>query len=309
VKNSYEMVTTDIIRNDSDWLIVCIFVFLYINTLIMNECFGNKFILNGELQPSALFDNSMVYEGDSVYEVIRMVRGNPVFFDDHMERLATSVKFQHKKNLAGGPELRRVIQHLTRANKKKETNLKIVFNYNKGAEHFLVYFIEPVYPSEIQYKSGVKGILFSAERKNPESKIINHKLRSSIYHKLIVEGAYEAILVNDDNLITEGSRTNIFFLRNEILVTAPDNTILNGITRKHIFEICRENKIKVEFACVNAINIMDYDAVFMTGTTPAVLPFYCIDDIPFNVKQPLIDKLRKLYLLRAEDSIRAFRSV
>ena len=35
----------------------------------MNECSGKKFILNGELQPSELFDNSLVYEGDSVYEV------------------------------------------------------------------------------------------------------------------------------------------------------------------------------------------------------------------------------------------------
>ena len=274
----------------------------------MNECFGNKFILNGELQPAALFDNSMVYEGDSVYEVIRMVRGNPVFFHDHMERLTASARLQHKRHLVDIPELRKAIQNLTRADKKKETNLKIVFNYNKGSEHYLVYFIEPIYPSEVQYKSGVKGILFFAERKNPESKVINHKLRSSIYHKLIIEGSYEALLVNEDNLITEGSRTNIFFLRDETLVTAPDNTILNGITRKHILEICRENRIKVEFACVNAANILDYDGVFMTGTTPAVLPFYCIDDKLFNVKQPIIDKLRMLYLLRAEDSIKVFRS-
>ena len=96
----------------------------------------------------------------------------------------------------------------------------------------------------------MKGILFFAERKDPESKVINHKLRSSIYHKLIHEGGYEALLVNENNLITEGSRSNIFFLKGETLVTAPDNVILNGITRKHILEICRENKIKVEFACV-----------------------------------------------------------
>ena len=83
LKNSYEMVTTNIIRNGADCLIVCIFVYQKIS--IMNECFGKKFILNGELQPAALFDNSMIYEGDSVYEVIRMVRGNPVFFYDHMD--------------------------------------------------------------------------------------------------------------------------------------------------------------------------------------------------------------------------------
>jgi len=273
----------------------------------MNECFGKKFILNGELQPAELFDNSLVYEGDSVYEVIRMVKGNPIFFLDHMERLATSVKLQKKELLADVPKLRKDIISLTRSDKKLEANLKIVFNYNNGSTNYLIYFIEPIYPSEDQYKRGVKGILYFAERKDPESKVINHKLRSSIYHKLILEGGYEAILVNENSLVTEGSRSNIFFLKGGTLVTSPDNVILNGITRKHILEICHENDIKVEFTCVKVDDISEYDAVFMTGTSPMVLPFYCIDDKFFNVKHPLIGKLRKLYLIKADESIRLFR--
>ena len=63
----------------------------------MNECFGKKFILNGELHPSDHFDNSLVYEGDSIYEVIRMIKGNPVFFHDHMERLESSIRIQAER--------------------------------------------------------------------------------------------------------------------------------------------------------------------------------------------------------------------
>jgi len=274
----------------------------------MNECYGKKFILNGELQPAELFDNSLVYDGDSIYEVIRMARANPVFFNDHMERLATSVKLLHKKHLATIAELKRDILKLTRSDKKKETNLKIVFNYNKGAVNYLVYFIEPIYPSEKQYKTGVRGLLFFAERKDPESKVINHKLRSAIYHKLILEEGYEALLVNEKNYITEGSRSNIFFLKGDTLKTAPDNLVLNGITRKHILDICRGKKIKVILECVKADEIGEYDAVFMTGTSPAVLPFSSIDDHSFNVKPPLISILRQLYLLRADESIRLFRT-
>lgn len=274
----------------------------------MNECYGKKFILNGNLQPSEMFDNSLVYEGDSVYEVLRMIKGAPIFFPDHMQRLAMSAKLQKKKVLADIPTLRKDIISLTRSDKKRETNLKIVFNYNNGATNYLLYFIEPIYPSEAQYQKGVKGILFFAERKDPESKVINHKLRSSIYHKLIVESGYEAILVNENNLITEGSRSNIFFLKGETLVTAPDNVILNGITRKHILEICAENKIKVEFACVNVEELKQYEAVFMTGTSPMVLPFCCIDNNFFNVKVPMIDTLRKLYLRRAEETFSLFRA-
>jgi branched-chain amino acid aminotransferase len=274
----------------------------------MGECFGKKFILNGDLQPAEMFDNSLVYEGDSIYEVIRMVKGSPVFINDHMERLAASLKLQHKKQLVDIPVLKKVILNLTRADKERKANLKIVFNFNINSYNYLVYFIEPIYPSEEQYRKGVKGILYFAERKDPESKVINHKLRSSIYHKLIHESGYEALLVNGNNLITEGSRSNIFFLKDEVLVTAPDHLILNGITRKYILEICRENKIRVEFACVNVKNISDYDAVFMTGTSPVVLPFNCIGDKFFNVKLPLIDHLRKLYIKKAEKSILQFRS-
>jgi branched-chain amino acid aminotransferase len=273
----------------------------------MNECYGKKFILNGDLQPAEVFDNTMVYEGDSIYEVIRMIKGNPVFFHDHMARLATSVKLKSKEPLTDIPSLRKDITCLIRSDRKKEANVKIVFNYNNGIGNYLVYFIEPIYPSPDQYKKGVKGILYYAERKDPESKVINHKLRSSIYHKLIHESGYEAILVNENNLITEGSRSNIFFLRGDTLVTAPDNMILSGITRKYILELCRENQIKVEFACVRAEEISWYDAVFMTGTSPMVLPFYCIDKVSFNVGSPIVEKLRKLYTLKAEESIRLFR--
>lgn len=274
----------------------------------MNECFGKKFILNGILQPAEMFDKSLVYEGDSVYEVLRMVKGTPVFFTDHMERLSASVKLQKKEILADITTLQKAILSLTRSHKKRESNLKIVFNYNNDAVNWLVYYIEPIYPSETQYQKGVKGILFFAERKDPESKVIDHKLRSSISHKLIQEGGYEAILVNENGLITEGSRTNIFFLKGDNLVTAPDHVILNGITRKHILEICFENKIKVELASVNAMDINDYEAIFMTGTSPVVLPFYCIGNNYFKVNLPLIERLRKLYLEKAEASVGLFRS-
>jgi branched-chain amino acid aminotransferase len=270
----------------------------------MHECAASKFLLNGEIQPSELFDKSLVYEGDSIYEVIRLVNGYPVFFNDHMERLITSVKLQKKERLADPSLLKEAIIRLTKLEKKRDTNLKIVFNYKKSVSNFLVYFIESAYPTQIQYQKGVKGILFFAERKDPESKVINHKLRSTICNKLIAESAYEAILVNEDNLVTEGSRTNIFFLKNDSLITAPDNMVLNGITRKHILQICVENKIQVNFDCVKANGIKDYDAVFMTGTSPMVLPFSSIEEIYFNVRIPLIEKLRKLYMKKAQESIK-----
>lgn len=272
----------------------------------MNECYGRKFVLNGQIQPSEIFDNSLVYDGDSIYEVIRMIKGTPVFFHDHMERLESSAKLQRKKMLADEAVLRRDVLNLVKTEKKKDINLKIVFNYNRDSFNYLVYFIEPIYPSDEQYRKGVRGILFYAERKNPESKVINHKLRSSIYHKLILEGGYEALLVNEQNCITEGSRSNIFFLKGDSLVTAPDDKILSGITRKYIIEICRDINIRIDYRCVPADSLKNYDAVFMTGTSPMVLQFCCINDVNFKVPSPLIEKLRTLYVEKAMDSVLKF---
>jgi branched-chain amino acid aminotransferase len=273
----------------------------------MNECFGKKLILNGKSESADMFDNSLVYEGDSIYEVIRMVKGSPVFFYDHMERLATSVSLQKKKMLADADSLKKDIIRLSKSEKRKDINLKIVFNYNKGEENYLIYFIEPIYPTEDQYRNGVKGILFYAERKDPESKVINHKLRSSIFHKLILEGGYEAILVNENGEITEGSRSNIFFLKNDVLYTAPDNMVLGGITRKHILDICAEHNIAVKMVCLKVSKLSEYEAVFMTGTSPMVLAFNSIDGKNFKVRVPVIDKLRQLYIARSEESIAGFR--
>jgi len=273
---------------------------------IMIECFGKKFILNGELQPSELFDNSMVYEGESVYEVLRIIKGYPVFFYDHMERLEASVGFQNKTILADSVRLRQDIMKLLKTDKRREINLKLVFNYNEGKTSYIIYFIEPIYPTEEQYRKGVKGILFHAERKDPESKVINHKLRSSIYNKLLLEGGYEALLVNEKSCITEGSRSNIFFVRGATLFTAPDNFVLNGITRKYILAICRENGIRVEFTSVAVSDLPSFDGIFMTGTSPMVLPFCCIGNNRFNVSLPVISRLRELYRKKAEESIRLF---
>lgn len=290
---------------NAEWLIVCIFV---AKIVVMNECFGKRFIINGELETSENFDNSLVYEGESVYEVIRIAKGSPEFFYDHMERLVSSVKLQHRKMLADPVTLKKDIINLIRSDRKKDVNLKIVFNYHGDSQNYLVYFIESIYPSENQYKNGVKGILFYAERKDPESKVINHKLRSSIYHKLILDGAYEALLVNEKGQITEGSRSNIFFCKNDTLVTAPDSMVLSGITRKYLLQICTENNIKVRKACVKADELSEYDAVFMTGTSPRVIPFSCIDENIFKVRVPYIENLRKLYIQKAEESIARFRT-
>lgn len=273
----------------------------------MSECAEKQFILNGNLTSSDQFDDLLVYKGNSIYEVIRTINGIPLFFKDHMERLKISISLQAKQELADTDTLRQNIIHLTEKISAPEKNLKIVFNYNNKIENYLIYFIESVYPSEKQYKSGVKAILFNAERRDPESKVINNELRTEISRQLKENNAYEALLVNKENQITEGSRSNIFFIKDDLLVTAPESVILKGITRKYLLQICNENNIRVEQRCVDAERISGYNAVFMTGTSPMVLPFCCIDEVRFSTHHPLMKTMRELYMIKAEESLRQFR--
>ena len=101
-------------------------------------------------------------------------------------------------------------------------------------------------------------------------------------------------------------RTNIFLIKDDKLVTAPEKVVLSGITRKYILEICRESNIPVEFRCINAEDLGDYESVFMSGTSPVVLPFFRIGDTPFNINHELIPFLRKLFLEKAEKSMNNF---
>ncbi len=268
---------------------------------------GNFFIRNGSLEKTKYFDYSLINEGESVYEVLRIADGLPVFFDDHFERLKSGTQLTGRKMLRSKELLAHDIISLTASQEVKEANLWIVFNYRESGESSLVYYSKPSYPGSADYMNGVKGIVISAERNNPASKVINNRLRSEINARLAGAGAYEALLADRQGRITEGSRSNIFFIQGTTLITAPDELVLGGITRKHIVEICNENKIKIEFRCVFVLEMADSDGVFLTGTSPVVLPFSQVGEIQFSVDHPLTGFLRSEIMRRMEESRKIFR--
>jgi branched-chain amino acid aminotransferase len=83
--------------------------------------------------------------------------------------------------------------------------------------------------------------------------------------------------------------------------------VLCGITRKHILDICRHNRIEVRTEAVSAAAMNEFDAIFMTGTSPMVLPFSSVGDHRYSVNYTLIDRLRELYKQRVEENIQEFR--
>jgi len=137
--------------------------------------------------------------------------------------------------------------------------------------------------------------LFNVEREKPNAKIMDVALRSATDQIKTERNVYEVLLVNGQGFITEGSRSNVFFIQNQKIVTPPVHTVLEGVTRKNIIQLCKENNIELNEQPVHITELNKMDAAFISGTSRRVLPVCCIDDLNFNTQHPLIPMLQQLF--------------
>ena len=240
----------------------------------------------------------MVYSGESIYEVIRLIKGKPLFLMEHLQRLRETLKIRSRKIYLSDREIINQLSKLVNKNKIDVGNVKLVFNFGEvieGIPHFLVYFIEHHYPTKLQFLNGVEAILYKAERAIPTAKVINQHLRSAIFSRLLDTGAYEALLVNKQGFITEGSRSNVFFIKDNEIFTATDEDVLSGIARKHVLEIVKESNISLNLSKIPASSLSEFSAVFITGTSPGVLPISVIGDLQFDPQYELLLKIKSQY--------------
>ncbi|MCR5481233.1 MAG: aminotransferase class IV [Clostridia bacterium] len=253
--------------------------------------------LKTDSMPSKAFNSVFHDSHPSLYEVIRIIDGKPLFFEEHFERLVSSAASIGKTVEFTASELRDAIYGLAHDNDVLNNNIKIVLNGFETCSfgRLFLYFIESIYPSASDYENGVKTALFSAVRENPNAKIINRTLRERTNAFIESKGIFEAILINRRDEITEGSRSNLFFIKNDRLYTSPAEGVLLGVTRKRIMEICGRNDIEIVEAPIGADKIDTFDAAFISGTSPKVLPVREIGNLKLDCKNRLLQSLMRLY--------------
>ncbi|MGB7604344.1 MAG: aminotransferase class IV [Lutisporaceae bacterium] len=242
-----------------------------------NEIIENYFISNGSKYPSNQIIDFCISQ-PTIYEVIRVIEGVPLFLEDHLVRLqasATSLNIDIQGILSS---ITSDISELIKINNNPEKNIKlVVYNLENKTPDYIISFIHSNYPTKEQYLVGVPTILFHAERHNPNAKIINNELRETINIKLKEENAYEVLLVNSRGEITEGSRSNLFFIEEGKVYTASAENVLIGITRKYILKACNNLKLEVIEQPI-PFSMLEYaEGAFITGTSPKVLPIASID--------------------------------
>jgi branched-chain amino acid aminotransferase len=216
-------------------------------------------------------------KNEAVYEVVRVAEGVPLFLEEHTERMRLSGESAGIPIRRGDREILEEISTLVERNRCTEANAKLVCARVGGEQAFLTYFIPTEDPGPEGLIKGVRTILLHAERRDPHVKRVSSSFRDRVKDAMREAGAYETLLVDKHGFITEGVRSNLFFVRNGVLCTPPSEGVLLGVTRRHVVGICKEAGIEIREERLHHREIPGIEAAFLTGTTVDVAPIAAID--------------------------------
>ncbi|WP_313370607.1 aminotransferase class IV [Sedimentibacter sp.] len=231
-----------------------------------------------------------------MYEVIRVIKKSPIFLKEHFERMRDSIRLSNVEGSLNFDEFQNSIELLIKENNFENCNIRVSYYYDNEPV-VLFYFIESHYPAKEQFMTGVHTSTAKINRNNPNVKAFQKSFKEKVEEIIRNTKAYEVILINNDDTVSEGSKSNIFFVKSNKLVTAPDEAVLLGVTRSKVIEVCEINGIEVVRRIVKYNELDSFDAAFITGTSNDVLPVKTIDDIIYNsADNDTVKKALELYL-------------
>jgi len=244
-----------------------------------------------------------VLEKDNVYEVIRIIQGVPLFLEEHMERMEASIKLLKMPFTFSQEEIKVLMEKLCHQNGFSEGNIKLVVNGEKVPALYM-YFIPHNYPDEFLYREGIKTKTIFLERSNPNAKVVRLSYKEKVTSFIEEHHIYEALLVNKEEEITEGSKSNVFFVLDDTLYTPPLKDVLGGVTRKRILQIAEELSFPIKEEPVKLSDLSRVKAAFISGTSPKILPISKIDEKELSsTTHPMVLKLMNAYDERIQDYI------
>jgi len=252
---------------------------------------------NGTFESRDLCASFPTSDDPILYEVIRVIEGIPLFLEDHLSRMHNSaLSLSFIASLPDKEEISSIIAALILKNNRQTGNIQINVVLTDGKPKLYVFFIPFHYPSQDQYISGIKVDYLFAERKNPSAKIIQKNLRERADEMIKTKQLYEVLLVDRFEMVTEGSRSNLFIVSNDALYTAPLSEVLGGITRTKIIDIALSQNIPVYEKQWKYQDILTKaDALFITGTSPKVLSVVQCCSRTFPPNHPIISKIATAY--------------
>jgi len=262
-------------------------------------------VVDGVLSPN--FSHSdLIPEGKVVYEVVRIIDGKPLFWHDHFLRLVESCRIAQLNFDLPSSSFTKAIRDLVIANHIQSVNCKIEVFIAGGQLHHRILILPSHYPGHNLYTAGVSLGFLHEERQDPNAKVVNASVRSKADCLIKEGGYYEVLLVNGKGEITEGSRSNVFFIKGSTLITPPVVDVLPGITRYQVLKIAQRLKIPVVEVAVNVNDVSDFDLMFITGTSPMLLPAARVGNLSNNPDNAIFKSLLNEYRQSVANDLNAF---
>ena len=231
-----------------------------------------------------------VFEGVRAYST---PEGTKIFrLNDHTNRLFESAKAVNMKIPFSEQEINEAQKEVFRVNKLNEGYIRpMCFYGSEGmglrADNLKVHCIVaawewPSYMSPEVFEKGINIKISSYKRETgnivSRSKVNGNYVTSIMaLQEAMKEGYDEALLLDDEENISEGSGENFFIVKNKILFTPNLDASLDGITRKSIISLAEELNIKVEVKKIKLQEVLEADELFFTGTAAEVVPIRSVD--------------------------------
>jgi len=240
----------------------------------------------------SVYDHGFLY-GDGIFEGIRIYNGNIFKCKGHLDRLYDSAKSIMLEIPLSYKEMEEALVETLRRNEMRDGYIRLIVSRGPGnlgldpnrcEKASVIIIVEQlaIY-SEEAYKNGLKAVSVSTRRNIPDA--LNPKIKSLNYlNNILVKiqsnlaGAGEAIMMNAQGYVTEGSGDNIFIIKNGVITTPPCYLgALDGITRQAIIEICEKRGYKLKEEPFTMHDIYVADEVFLTGTAAEVIAVREVD--------------------------------
>jgi len=254
------------------------------------------FLKNGELLPMAEatvgLSNIEYQYGFGVYETLRVVNGTPYFVDQHIERLSGSARSIGLEHHFAPEAVRADITALIAKIGPDTYNLKILLV--GGKEPVLsILPLNPLFPDKKLYRDGVVCTTYEYERRFPHAKTLNMLESYLAYRTAREAGAYDALLVDRNGCVVEGTRTNFFCIKGKTLVSPPAEKILLGVTRTILLKVAAQQGYEVVEREIHTQDLSQYEGACLTSTSSGIMPVasigtYRFGEVPAALKTLMI---------------------
>jgi D-alanine transaminase len=276
--------------------------------------FLNNKIIPVEEAGISPFDRGFLF-ADGVYESIRTYNKKLFRYEDHIERLRRSLKetridfkeFESLENITYELMIKNEIENeaLVYLQVTRGSAIPRTHSFPKEKISPTLFISVKEFKKDIEeQEKGVKVIL------QEDIRWLRCDIKSTSLLPVVLasqkateENAVEAILVRD-GLLTEGTHTNFFAIKNETVFTAPKSRlILEGITRKVVLEFCEKFKVDFREEFISKDDLKSFDEFFITSTTKEITPVTSIDYWIINQGEPgkITKSLQAVFKKIAED--------